>query len=99
MKRRLIALLTICVLAFSLTGCGSQTTYQDISSENNTLYYCMGGYFVTIAEWGNGADCEYRIVYAQDTKVKYFIFKEGYGKGITPLYNADGTLQIYEGEL
>lgn len=38
----------------------------------------------------------YYIVYAKDTKVKYFIERTGYQFGITPLYNADGTLQIYE---
>lgn len=36
----------------------------------------------------NGAD-------AKDTKVKYFIAKSGYKFGITPLYNADGTVQVY----
>ncbi len=39
---------------------------------------------------------EYYIVYDKETKVKYYI--RGYGGGITPLYNADGTLQLYEGE-
>ena len=30
--------------------------------------------------------------------VKYFIYTNGYHFGITPLYNADGTLQVYDGE-
>lgn len=43
-------------------------------------------------------DGNYTIVYANDTKVKYFICS-GYNQyGITPLYNADGTLQVYDGE-
>lgn len=50
------------------------------------------GYFTVITEWDG-----YQIVYANDTKVKYLIFDSGmYRFGITPLYNADGTLQIYE---
>lgn len=35
-------------------------------------------------------------MYANDTKVKYFVRQYGYEFGISPLYNADGTLQIYE---
>ena len=38
----------------------------------------------------------YKIAYAKDTKVKYLIIVSGYKFGITPLYNADGTLQVYE---
>lgn len=48
-------------------------------------------YFITVTK---GRD--YRIVYAHDTKVKYFIYTAGRRYGITPLYNADGTLQVYE---
>lgn len=36
------------------------------------------------------------ISHAKDTKVKYLIIVSGYKFGITPLYNADGTLQVYE---
>lgn len=36
------------------------------------------------------------MVYANDTKVKYLMVNTGYAIGITPLYNADGTLQLYE---
>lgn len=53
-----------------------------------------GGYFTVITSWGE-AD-SYYIVYAKDTKVKYFVKWTGYQFGITPLYNADGTFQIYE---
>lgn len=53
------------------------------------------GYFTTIKKWGNDGMI-YRIVYANDTGVEYMIV-EGYRRfGITPLYNADGTLQIYK---
>ena len=45
-------------------------------------------------EWGSIPTC--RIVYANDTKVKYFVFFDEYKGGISPLYNSDGTLQVYE---
>lgn len=38
----------------------------------------------------------YKIVYDKDTKVKYVIMNGNYQSGISPLYNADGTLQLYE---
>ncbi len=49
--------------------------------------------FTRIAKWREGFFKTYRIVYANDTKVMYFINSSNC---ITPLYNADGTLQIYK---
>ena len=90
MKKLIVALAV--VMAVCLTGCG--TTYQEATgqAENSTSKDFGKGYFTVITEW----DC-YQIVYANDTKVKYLIFdNRTYRYGITPLYNADGTLQIYE---
>lgn len=64
---------------------------RQISASNDDF---ANGYFTVITEWGSVPT--YRIVYANDTKVKYFVFFDGYRGGISPLYNADGTLQIYE---
>lgn len=44
--------------------------------------------------WG----VDYCIVYANDTKVKYLIGYYTNMFGITPLFNADGSLQIYNEE-
>lgn len=86
--RKIIAILCVCLL---LTGCG--TRYEDAE---DILKESGEGYFTKIKEWGDVGEDEYEIVYANDTKVKYLIWK-GYRKGsITPLYNADGSLQVYE---
>lgn len=87
--RRIIAILCVCL---SLTGCG--TSYKDAE---DTLETTGGGYFTSIKEW-DGEEGVYKIVYANDTKVKYLICRSGYKGSITPLYNADGSLQIYEEE-
>ncbi len=50
-----------------------------------------------ITEWGGGRRT-YKIVYANDTKVKYLVVSSVYRYGITPLYNSDGTLQVYDEE-
>lgn len=92
MKKQLLSVALAVVMAVCLVGCG--TTYQEATgqTESNTSDDFGNGYFTVITEWGS-----YQIVYANDTKVKYLIFDSGmYRFGITPLYNADGTLQIYE---
>lgn len=92
MKKRLLSMALAVVMVVCLVGCGA--TYQEAAgqTENSTSGDFGNGYFTVITEW----DC-YQIVYANDTKVKYLIFDSGmYRFGITPIYNADGTLQIYE---
>ena len=51
---------------------------------------------LTIEKADDGQDKVF--VYANDTKVMYFIVSGSSTFGITPLYNTNGTLQIYEGE-
>ncbi len=87
--KRLIALIFVCLL---LAGCET-TNYED--AKNVTAYTTCGGYFTVIAEWGDIADT-YMLVYANDTKVKYLIWRGTQKGDITPLYNADGSLQVYE---
>lgn len=37
----------------------------------------------------------YKIFYDKDTKVMYFRADQG---GVTPMYNTDGTLRLYDGD-
>lgn len=94
MKKRLLSVVLSAVMAVCLVGCG--TTYQEATgqTESKSGDDFGNGYFTVITEWDG-----YKIVYAKDTKVKYLIGYRDYPYsqfGITPLYNADGTLQIYE---
>ena len=88
--KRIIAILCVCLL---LTGCA--TRYEDAEEISKKA---GGGYFITIKSWNGEGSSAYQIVYANDTKVKYLIWESAYNGGITPLYNSDGSLQIYEGE-
>lgn len=94
MNKKILAAITVGLICVSATGC--ETSYQEAISANTANGTTRSnGYFTEIVKWGNG---EYTIVYANDTKVKYFIYS-GYNQyGITPLYNTDGTLQVYDGE-
>ena len=96
MKKKIALVLVLCIMTAMLCGC-SKVSYEDASSEISIDF--GNGYFIPIKEWGTDMDSYYQqLVYANDSKVMYYIIKTSKGIGITPLYNADGTLQIYEGE-
>lgn len=93
MKRIKYIALLLCLVCV-LTACG--TTYQEATSDTSTASNDLGnGYFTIVTEWSD-VGSTYYIVYANDTKVKYLISSSGYRFGITPLYNSDGSLQVYE---
>lgn len=100
MKKLLILTITTIML---FSGCGTKTYNEAVTNDttnSSALASELGtgyGYFSEIKRWGD-IDLQYRIVYAVDTKVKYLVYSSATTIGITPLYNADGILQIYEGE-
>lgn len=92
MSKYLIILIMMFVIM--LTGCGS--TYEEATGQPSSEDFAEG-YFTEVYKWGSMP--EYRIVYANDTKVMYIIIGDSqYNSGMSPLYNSDGSLQIYEGE-
>lgn len=93
MKRIKYIALLLC-LVYVLTACGG-TTYQEATSDTSTASNDLcNGYFTIVTEWSDVRGTYY-IAYANDTKVKYLISTSNYKFGITPLYNSDGSLQIY----
>lgn len=90
MKKLFLKSLTVVLagvaMAVSISGC------ETVRDEYGNEYY--DDHFVELER-----DPYYRIVYDKNTKVKYYILKRSeYESGITPLYNADGSLQIYKGD-
>lgn len=95
MKKKICLALVLCLMATILCSCSSSYEEADTNPDN----YFSKGYFTVIKSWDGGVDYPTEhIVYANDTKVMYYVFLGNYTGGITPLYNADGTLQIYEGD-
>ena len=92
MKKKLLYIVVIIAVIACLCCCG--TSYSEAVNNQAKENYA-GGYFTVITKWGD-AYGDYKIVYANDTKVKYFVERNGSKFGITPLYNADGSLQVYE---
>ncbi len=93
MKKKLLYIVAIIAVIACLCGCG--TSYSE-AVNNQSEGNFAGGYFTVITKWGD-AYGDYKIVYSNDTKVKYLVMTTGYKCGITPLYNEDGSLQVYEG--
>lgn len=88
LKNKIILLMACMVLCFGFASCVGDYNNADETVKDY-------GYFVKIKNWSDGSD-DYYIVYAKDTKVEYLIWHGFYKGSITPLYNADGSLQVYE---
>ena len=80
------------LMLLPLSGCGRSYSEAHILKDSESWGH---GYFTMIKAWSD-SDHNYYIVYANDTKVLHFVFDGNYGSGITPLYNTDGTLQVYD---
>ena len=91
----MLILFYIGCMSLYYVGCGK--SYQEVKKNTDYARDYGGGYFTLLTKW-NGNEVNYRIVYANGTKVKYLICVNADKYGITPLYNTDSTLQIYEDE-
>ena len=91
--KKIIALFITIILLVSLCACGRTYAEAEYAPESYA-----GGYFTIIRDWGGCTSTYYCIMYANDTKVMYFYEYCGSARAITPLYTADGTLQVYQGE-
>lgn len=83
----LILLALMFVLITGLTACSTTTkTYEK--------KFC--NQFIVVEKQRNLNDRLY-IVYDVDTKVMYYIYDDGYASGMSPIYNADGSVKVYDG--
>lgn len=96
MKKKICLALVLCLVATMLCSCSDSPTTESFQPNNSN------DYFITIEDCGvyraDGWSVPIYIVYARDTHVKYLIGVGAKKSMITPLYNADGTLQIYKGD-
>ena len=95
MKKKVAAIVLGLSMCISMTGCSSEGiegNEGDITPTNNVL---GNKYFDLVNIYENGCT---NIVYDKNTSVMYFLRSNGNSFGITPIYNSDGTLKLYEGE-
>jgi hypothetical protein len=88
MKRRVLSLLTVFVLVLTLTGCGNSNiiNIDDVIKSPDTKVIDFE--VIDNNYWG-------AILVDKNTGVMYYWITASAG-GITPIYNSDGTLMLYE---
>lgn len=97
MKRKILLMLCCLSICFGAVACDSNdSNAYGKAVEAKTSKTFGGGYFIVESEWED-SNYYYKIVYARDTGVKYFVIQSGYKLSMTPLYNTDDSLQIVDG--
>jgi len=95
MKKLLSILLILSLLL--LVGCGDSSGPSNQEYDRGYLAYVDGRPEASF-KYLSKTD-EIGVVYNLKTKVMYSVSKGDYNRGVmTPLYNPDGSLMIYEGE-
>lgn len=92
MKKKLLTFVVSCLILLSLSGCQQTTTNTD---QHETMF----DQFVVIEKREDFYYGTFYVTYDKDTMVEYYIIISGHRGGISPVYNADGTLKIYPEKL
>lgn len=90
MKKKVLTIILAIFLCLGTVGCGE----KDVPEVDN-IYGNKYIDLVTIYQSDNAGTY---VCYDRNTTVMYFIKSSGYKFGITPIYNADGSLKLYEKE-
>ena len=90
MKKKIVAVVLALTLCFGMTGC----TKGDIEPESNIL----GNKYIDLVTIYKDNDNNIEVAYDKNTKVMYFLKRSAYQFGITPIYNSDGTVKLYDKE-
>ena len=90
MKKKILAVVLVLTLCFGMTGC----TKGDIEPESSRL----ANKYIDLVTIYKDDNHNTKVLYDKNTKVMYFVIWSGYQFGITPIYNSDGTVKLYDGE-
>ena len=90
MKKKILVVALALVLCFGMAGC----TNGDIEPESSRL----ANKYIDLVTIYRDNDNNTEVAYDKNTKVMYFFEQRGYHFGITPIYNSDGTVKLYDGE-
>lgn len=90
MKKKILAVVLGLTLCFGMTGC----TKGDIEPESS----CLANKYIDLVTIYKNDDYRTKVLYDKNTKVMYFVQWSSSQFGITPIYNSDGTVKLYDGE-
>ena len=90
MKKKILAVALVLTLCLGMTGC----TKGDIEPESSII----GNKYIDLVTIYRDNDNNTEVAYDKNTKVMYFFEQNGYHFGITPIYNSDGTVKLYDEE-
>ena len=89
-----LSVILLFIIIVSTTSCSSR--YEDRETDIKEEYW-GGGYFKVIEKWSSsGSSPDNYIIYAVDTGVMYYVRYGNLTGGVTPLYNSDGTVKVYD---
>ena len=93
MKKILLTTVITLSICFGIVGCQSIKGRGKIEPTNAIL----GNKYFDLTTIYDGGAFGGDVVYDKNTNVMYFImYKNGYS-AITPIYNSDGSVKLYEG--
>lgn len=90
MKKKILAVVLGLTLCFGMTGCGTHIKYGNSNFSNVDNKYMK---MHEIYDKNNGV-----VAYDENTKVMYLCIYGYNSMAITPIYNSDGTVKLYDGE-
>ena len=90
MKKKILVVALALVLCFGMTGC----TKGDIEPESS----CLANKYIDLVTIYKDDKYGIEVLYDKNTKVMYFVKWSDYQFGITPIYNSDGTVKLYDEE-
>lgn len=92
--KKIIILLILVVFMITLTSCSEEIKANNYDLTYNVKYIHSDYIDLEVVESGGG----YVIAYDTHTKVLYII-TDGYNCGaMSPIYNKDGSLKLYQGD-
>lgn len=90
MKKKILVVMLGLTLGFGLTGCDKGDIEPEASKLENK--------YIDLVTIYKDDSLGTEVLYDKDTKVMYFVKWNNYQFGITPIYNSDGTVKLYDGE-
>lgn len=91
MKKKILAVVLGLALCLGMTGCGSHIKDGNSNFSNVDNKYIK---MHEIYDKNNGSV----VAYDENTKVMYLCIYGYNSMAITPIYNSDGTVKLYDGE-